>query len=517
MKNPPVLDPDLLSIADARSLARRARVAAREFKSFPQGRVDRITHRAAMAGFHAAERLARAAVEETGIGRVESKAVKNRFATRFLWDAIRDMPTCGIVREDPVAGIIEVADPFGVVAAIIPTTNPTSTALFKALCCLKSRNGMVASPHPRAARCIRESVRVVREAAEAEGAPADLLLCMDHVSIEGARALMTDPAVDLILATGGRDLVRAAYSSGKPAFGVGPGNVPVYVDRSADVEFAARTLVESQLFDYSVLCSSEQALVVDRPAAGGLRRALLDAGAHFTSGEETRLLEALLASDRSRRGETVGVSAERIAEMAGFGAPAGTHVLVAEAAGVGREFPLSREKLCPVLAFYTVDGHREGCRVCLEILDQGGLGHTLGLYCTDEAIIRAFALEKPVNRIILNGPTSTGAVGYTTGLFPSMTLGCGAFGGNITSDNVGPQHLINLKRLARTLDRGRGSALDAAAESGKAAPGAGAGAPAPEKAGEPPLSAGPWNPDHLRELIDDALRRLAGPGRSGGE
>ena len=440
---------DLLSIADARVLAQRARRAAVGLQAMDQVAIDRATHAVVEAGYAASARLAQLAVEESGMGRVDSKTVKNRFATRGLWQAIAGMRTCGVLREDEARGIMEVAVPFGVVAAIIPVTNPTSTALFKAICCLKSRNAMVASPHPRAQRCIAEAIRIAHDAAVAEGAPQDWALCMEHVAIEGTQALMQAPEVNLILATGGSGLVRAAYSSGKPAFGVGPGNVPVYVDRSADVAETARAIVSSQTFDNSTICSSEQAIVCDKPVEEALIQALLARGVHLLNAEETQLLERILQRGESTNPEIVGQSAARIASMAGFRVPDETTVLVARARGLGPGHPLSYEKLAPVLAFYAVDGHEAGCRMCIDILALGGRGHTLGLHCRDEAVIRAFALEKPVNRIVLNAPTSLGAVGAATGLFPSMTLGCGSFGGNITSDNVGPQHLINIKRLAR--------------------------------------------------------------------
>jgi acetaldehyde dehydrogenase (acetylating) len=443
------MDQDLASIAEARSLLRRTRQAFERFKTFDQERVDRITHAAVEAGYASAERLARLAVEETGIGRVDGKTAKNRFATRGLWAAIRGLKTCGIVSEDPASGVMEVADPFGVVAAIIPTTNPTSTALFKAIICLKSRNGMVASPHPRSVRCVSESIKVVQEAAASAGAPADILGCMTAITLEGTQALMRHDECDLILATGGSALVHEAYSSGKPAFGVGPGNVPAYVDRSADLANAARCLVESQTFDNGTICSSEQAIVCDRPVADRLVQELVARKCHVCSAEEIRKLEAIVMRGKLMNPDIVGLSAARVARAAGFSVPEETTVLIAPYEGVGRDHPLSHEKLCPLLVFYVVDGWEAGCRRCIEVLRYGGLGHTLALHCEDEAVIRAFAIEKPVNRIVVNSPSSQGAVGYTTNLFPSMTLGCGSFGGNITSDNIGPQHLLNIKRLAR--------------------------------------------------------------------
>jgi acetaldehyde dehydrogenase (acetylating) len=443
------MDPDLASIAEARALLRRTRAAFERYKTFDQARVDRITHAVVEAGYGSAERLAKLAGEETGIGRVDGKTAKNRFSTRGLWAAIRDLRTCGIVSDDPERGVMEVADPFGVVAAIIPTTNPTSTALFKAIICVKSRNGMVASPHPRSVRCVGESVRLSMEAAAAAGAPPDLLTCMTAVTIEGTQALMKHDDCDLILATGGSALVHEAYASGKPAFGVGPGNVPAYVDRSADVAYAARCLVESQTFDNGTICSSEQSIVCDRPVAEKLLAELRGRKCHLCTAEEVRKLEAVVMRGKVMNPDVVGLSAARVAAIAGFVVPDDTTVLIAPYEGVGRAHPLSHEKLCPLLCFYVVDGWEEGCHRSIEILRYGGLGHTLGLHCEDEEIIRRFAIEKPVNRLAVNSPTSQGAVGFTTRLFPSMTLGCGSFGGNITSDNIGPQHLLNIKRVAR--------------------------------------------------------------------
>jgi acetaldehyde dehydrogenase (acetylating) len=444
------MEQDLTAIAEARQAARRARAAWERYRRFDQQTVDRITAAAVEAGHGAAVRLAELAVAETGIGNVAGKTEKNVFCTRHLWQAIGPMRTCGILHEDQELGIWEVADPFGVVAAIIPTTNPTSTALFKALICLKSRNAMVASPHPRARGCIAETVRVLSEAATAAGAPEDLLLCLEHVHLEGTRALMRSPDVDLILATGGLALVREAYSSGKPAFGVGPGNAPAYVDRSADVELAARCIVFSETFDNGTVCASEQAIIADGPVADALTDALVARGAHVCTPDEVRALEAIAIRDGVTNPATVGLAAPSLAGLAGFQVPPGTTLLLApyDRHQTGPDHPLSLETLCPMLPFYRVSDWEEGCRMCLALLDLGGRGHTLALHARDAQVIRAFAIEKPVNRLLVNSPASQGAVGLTTNLFPSMTLGCGSFGGNITSDNIGPQHLLNIKRVA---------------------------------------------------------------------
>lgn len=326
---------------------------------------------------------------------------------------------------------------------------------------------------------------------------------MEDVALEGTQALMADSNVDLILATGGGGLVRAAYSSGKPAFGVGPGNVPAYVDRSADVPWAARCLVESQSFDNSTLCSSEQVIVCDRPVAESLLDALRGLDAHVCTPDETAALERLVVQDGRKNADIVGIDPVRIAQLAGFDVPSDTPVIVAPYEGVGKGHPLSRETLCPLLAFYVVDGWEAGCHLCLDVLDQGGRGHTLGLHCEDEEVIRRFALEKPVNRVVVNSPTSIGAVGFATRLFPSMTLGCGSFGGNITSDNIGPQHLLNIKRLARVRQEWRdgkmGTTYDHLSPMEAEAPGTGVQSPwdAPHRPNPVRGSGGGRNPAAL--------------------
>ncbi len=521
------MDQDLASIAEARALLRRTRQAFTQFRTFDQARVDRIVYAAVEAGYRAAERLAQLAVEETGMGRADGKTAKNRFATRGVWAAIRNLKTCGIINEDPAQGIIEVADPFGIVAAIIPTTNPTSTALFKALICLKSRNGMVASPHPRSVRCVNESVRVIHDAAVLAGAPRDIVTCMTNVTLEGTQALMKHDETDLILATGGSGLVREAYSSGKPAFGVGPGNVPVYVDRSADIRHSARCFVDSQTFDNGTICASEQAIVCDRPVAEALLAELRARKCHVCSPEEVKKLEAIALSGRVMNPDIVGLSAERVAAKAGFAVPADTTVLIAPYTGVGHRHPLSHEKLCPMLAFYVVDGWEQGCHLCLDILNYGGLGHSLGIHCEDEAIIRRFGIEKPVNRIIVNSPTSQGAVGYTTQLFPSMTLGCGSFGGNITSDNIGPQHLLNIKRVARVRAEYRAGTMSVdfphlpPVEPGEPAHSSWelADRPPGEKPARPALAnpARPFSRGDLRNIISGHLREQGGASGAAGD
>src|SRR5262245_14280854 len=442
-------DHDLRSIQQARLLARRAAQAAAQLATLPQEALDAILDAMHQAALPRAEQWARMAVEETGFGNVPDKIKKNLFSTVDLYEHIRPMKTVGVLNEYPERRLFEIASPVGVVAAIVPSTNPTSTAIYKIFIALKSGNAVVVSPHPYAGGCVAAVAGVLAEAAVSAGAPADAITCMTDPVLAGTTELMRHEAVSVILATGGTGLVRAAYSSGKPAYGVGPGNVPVFVERTASIPKAAADIVAGKSFDNGVLCSSENAVVADQPISEPLRTAMAEQGAYFLSELETAILSRFaVRQDGSLNTRIVGKSAAEIAEMTGITAPAGTRVLVAGLTGVGREHPLSREKLSPILAFYTEDGWEACCRRVLELLHHGGMGHTMAIHSSDNAIIMKFALTKPVFRICVNTPASVGAVGLTTGLEPSMTLGCGALGGNITSDNIMPRHLINLKRLA---------------------------------------------------------------------
>jgi acetaldehyde dehydrogenase (acetylating) len=440
---------DLESIQEARDLADSAHKAFQTFEHFTEEQVEAILAAISQAGIANAESLARLAVEETGYGTVEHKTLKNLFCARDVYNAIRPMKTIGIVSEDREKKVFEVASPIGVVAAIIPSTNPTSTAIYKALIALKGRNTIVFSPHPSATRCINATSRLIAEAAERTGAPKGVISCMKASTLEGAEALMRHNRTALILATGGSGLVKAAYSAGKPAFGVGPGNVPAYVEGSADVPKAVRDIITGKTFDNGTLCSSEQSIICDASIKDAVLEELGKQGAYVCNAQEKAQLERTIQTPRKTLNvKIVGQSAEKIAAMAGFKVPSGTRTLVAHADGVGVEYPISMEKLSPVLAFYVVKDWREGCARCIEILSFGGLGHTLSIHTKDDSIVREFGLKKPAFRICVNTPAALGAVGYTTNLFPSMTLGCGAQGNNITSDNISPLHLINLKRVA---------------------------------------------------------------------
>lgn len=443
------MDPDLQSIQEARSLLEGAHAAWKQFEDYSEDQVDRIVKAISEAAIAAAERLARLAVEETGFGNVADKTTKNLFSADHLYRAIQPLKTVGIVREDKDKQILEVASSVGVIAGIIPSTNPTSTTIYKALISLKGRNAIVFSPHPSAAGCIGATAAVVSRAAVEAGAPEGVIGCMRLPTTEGTRELMQNPKTALILATGGPGLVRAAYSSGKPAFGVGPGNVPAYVERSADPAKAVERILTGKTFDNGTLCSSEQSIICDEAIRGRVLEELRRRGAHVCDEAEKARLERVIQTPRGTLNTAiVGKSAPHIASLAGVDVPDGTRALVAFVEGVGPDHPFSMEKLSPLLGFYTVADWKAGCERCIDILSYGGLGHTLGLHCDDEEVIRQFALHKPAFRICVNTPAALGAVGYTTNLFPSMTLGCGAAGGNITSDNISPLHLINLKRVA---------------------------------------------------------------------
>ncbi len=443
------LDNDLQSIQEMRDLVKNAKRAQLEFRAYDQLRVDRIVAAMAEAGYQAAERLGRMAHEETGFGKPEDKKKKNEFATRRVWESIKDLRSAGIIREDREKRIIEIAEPMGVVAALIPSTNPTSTVMFKSIISVKGRNAIVASPHPRAAGCTVAAMRVIADAAESAGAPQGLMACISKPTIEATHELMKHKLVSVILATGSNPMVRSAYSSGKPAYGVGSGNVPAYIERTADVRKAVADIVSGKTFDLGVLCSTEASVVVDAPVKQAVIDEFKRARCFFVEGEAKERLSRLMFDQRGGiNPDMVGKPAPYIAQHAGIDVPQDTQVLIAEIQGVGREYPLSREKLSPVLSFYTVDNWREGCERCIELLEFGGIGHTLVIHSMDEDIIMKFALEKPAFRILVNTQAALGAIGYTNELLPSLTLGPGTFGGSIISENVSARHLFNVKRLA---------------------------------------------------------------------
>jgi len=345
--------------------------------------------------------------------------------------------------------VVEIAEPFGVVAAIVPSTNPTSTAIYKILISIKARCAIVISPHPAAVKCITRVAEVMEDAARRAGAPVGAINWMSTVTLEGTQELMKQRDVAVILATGGMGLVRAAYSAGKPAYGVGPGNAPAFIERTADVKKAVHDVIAGKTFDNGVLCSSENSVVVDEPIADDVKREFLAQHGYFLNAAEIdKVARQLVSPQRLPNPALVGRSAVVIAEKCGISVPAETRVLLAPLEGVGRDFPLSIEKLCPVLSYYVVRDWQEGCERCKQILRYGGMGHTMSIHSKNEQVILEFGLHKPAYRIVVNSPTTHGSVGLSTGLDPAMTLGCGGYGGNITSDNISPRHLLNIKRLA---------------------------------------------------------------------
>jgi acetaldehyde dehydrogenase (acetylating) len=442
-------DRDLASIAEARALVRRAKEVAPVLAEFSQAQIDAIVDAMAAAATPQAEALARLACEETGYGVIADKVQKNLFASQKIYNFIRPMKTVGVIQRFEDKKVIEIAEPFGVVAAIVPTTNPTSTALYKILIAIKARCPIVISPHPSAVRCITRTAELMTAAAKGAGAPEGAINWMTQVTLEGTQELMKARETAVILATGGMGLVRAAYSAGKPAYGVGPGNAPAFIERSADVVKAVRDIVIGKTFDNGLLCSSENSVVVEAPLVEEVKRQFVANGAHFLSATEIDLLgKALVTPQRLPNPAFVGKSAAYIAQQVGISVAAGTRVLIAELKGVGRDYPLSIEKLCPVLSFYVVSDWKEGCERCKQILRYGGMGHTMSIHSRNDDIILQFGLKKPAFRIVVNTPTTLGSIGLTTSLDPSMTLGCGGWGGNITSDNISPRHLLNIKRLA---------------------------------------------------------------------
>lgn len=448
----PEVDNVALSVKEANDLMKIAYESQKIFADFDQAKVDRIVENMARVGYENARRLAYMAVDESKIGVGEDKIIKNQFATKNVYEYIKDLRTAGIISEDKEKGIIEIAAPMGVVIGIVPTTNPTSTILYKAIISLKARNSIVFSPHPRAIKCSMEAARLMEEAAVEAGAPKGLVNCLSICTIEATNVLMHHPQAAVILATGGSAMVKAAYSSGTPAYGVGPGNVPAFIERSADIPDAVEKIFFSKTFDNGTICASEQAIVAEAIIAEQVKAEVKKRGGYFVSGAELAALEkTVIQPNGGVNPKVVGQTPKTIAELAGIKIPDGTRILIGDVKGVGKEYPLSAEKLCPVLAFYVEKDWHSACERCIELLNYGGLGHSISIHSNNDQIIREFGLKKPVLRILVNTPSSLGGIGSTTGLAPALTLGCGTWGGSITSDNVTPLHLINRKRIAYDL------------------------------------------------------------------
>ena len=443
------LDKDLMARQEARAAAKKAREAQHILADMTQEQLDTIVEAIARAFSREAAMLADLAVRETGFGNVEDKIIKNRFASESVAEAVRGMKTVGILREVPGKKLWEIGVPVGVIAAIVPSTNPTSTVCYKAMVSLKAGNPIIFSPHPKAMVCTRKAAEIVAEAAEKAGAPRGSVACLSIPSMDGCRELMGAPEVRLILATGGPAMVKAAYSSGKPAIGVGAGNGPAYIHHSADVAKALKRILKSKTFDNGTVCASEQSIIVERNLESRVLEEGQKQGFYFMSEEEAGALGKLLfRPNGTLNPAVVGKSALHLAQMAGFSVPGSTKILVAREQEAGPSRPYSMEKLCPVLAFYVMDSEDAVLKKCIEILDHEGSGHTFSMHCHDEAIIRKFAAKIPVSRFLVNTPSALGGIGASTGLFPALTLGCGAVGGSSSSNNISPLDLINIRRMA---------------------------------------------------------------------
>jgi len=443
------LDKDLLARQEARTLAKQAASAQNDLAQLPQEKLDAIVEAVAKAFSREAPALAEMAVRETGFGNMEDKITKNRFASEQVAKALRGMKTVGLLREDRENRLWEIGVPVGVIAAIVPSTNPTSTVCYKALIALKSGNSIVFSPHPKAIAATRQAAKIVAEAAEKAGAPRGCVGCLSIPSLQGCQELMAAPQTRLILATGGPAMVKAAYSSGKPAIGVGAGNGPAYIHHSADVKAAIGCILRSKTFDNGTVCASEQSIILEKTMEEAVLREARSQGFYLMSPEEAgRLAKLLFKPNGALNPEVVGKTALHLAQMAGFSVPAGTKILLAREREAGPSVPYSMEKLCPVLAFYVMDSEQQVLEKVVQVLTHEGSGHTFAMHCTDEKVIRKFADRVPVSRFLVNTQAALGGIGASTGLFPALTLGCGAVGGSSSSNNISPLDLINIRRVA---------------------------------------------------------------------
>ena len=443
------LDKDLAARQEARTLAKAAANAQMELSQMSQETLDAIVAAVASAFQKQSFHLAEMAVQETGFGNAEDKMKKNSFASMNVAQAVKNMKCVGFLREDAEKKLWEYGVPMGVIAAIVPSTNPTSTVCYKALIALKSGNTIVFSPHPKAVACTREATRVVAEAAEAAGAPKGSVSCLSIPALAGCQELMSAPETKLILATGGPGMVKAAYSSGKPAIGVGAGNGPAYIHHSADVDKALRCILESKTFDNGTVCASEQSIIVEKAMEATVLEKAKKLGFYLMNTEEAgRLSKLLFRPNGTLNPDIVGKTAIYLAEKAGFSVPKDTKILMAREQEAGPTRPYSMEKLCPVLAFFVMDSEDAVLDKAVEVLTFEGSGHTFAMHAEDENVVRKFAAKIPVSRFLVNTPAALGGIGATTGLFPALTLGCGAVGGSSSSNNISPLDLINIRRVA---------------------------------------------------------------------
>lgn len=440
-------DKDLQSIQEARNLAVEGKKAADILAGFNEEQIDRIIKNMVKAAEEHARELAEMAVEETGFGIVDDKVYKNHLASGLLYEDIKDMKTIGIIGEDKQKKTVQIADPMGLIMGIVPSTNPTSTCIYKSIISVKSRNTIVFSPHPAAKKCTLRAAELMQKAAEEAGAPANTIGCLQTLSMAATNELMKHKNVALIIATGGPGLVKAAYSSGKPAIGVGAGNSPAYIEKSANVKDAVERILTSKTFDHGTVCASEQSIITERSNRDEVIAELKRQGGYFMSKEETdRVCQLLFKNGHTMNAQFVAKSPQVIADAAGIQIPAGTRVLVGEQEGVGEGNPLSFEKLTTVLAFYTVEDCKDAYKLSEELL-QNGIGHTMSLHTENEEIAMKFS-SLPASRILVNTGGTQGATGASTSLAPAFTLGCGTWGGSSVSENITPLHLINKKTMA---------------------------------------------------------------------
>ncbi len=442
-------DKDLISIQEARKLVERARAAQKILAGFSQQQLDAIVSHVSAVTAAKAEMLAEMAVEETGFGNKQDKIVKNLFASQRVYEYIKDMKAVGIIEEDKVSQTISVGVPIGVVCALIPSTNPTSTAIYKSLIALKSGNAIVFSPHPNAQKCSKAALDIIISAAIEAGAPEGCVSYLNTLTLEGTREIMQHKDTALILATGGQAMVRAAYKSGTPTISGGPGNGPAFIEKSADIPLAVKRIFESKTFDNGVICASEQSIVMEEEICDKVLAEIVKAGGYILSEEQSdKISKLLLRANGTINPAIVGKTAEEVAKMAGINVSADTRVLISPQSTVSHNNPFSREKLCPILALYSAKDWQSACDLCISLLENEGQGHTMVIHSQNEEIIREFILKKPVSRVLVNTPAALGGIGATTNITPALTLGCGAVGGGSTSDNVSPLNLINVRKAA---------------------------------------------------------------------
>lgn len=443
-----LLDKDLVSIQEVRNLIARAKKAQKELAKMSQEQLDKITKAISDAGYENAVKLAKMANEETGFGKWEDKVIKNTFASKAVYESMKDVKTVGILSDDKEKKVMEVGVPMGVVAGLIPSTNPTSTAIYKAMISIKAGNTIVFSPHPGAKNCILETVRIISEAAEKAGCPKDAILCITVPTMQATDALMKHNDTSVILATGGSAMVKAAYSSGTPAIGVGPGNGPAFIEKSANVSLAVKRILDSKTFDNGTICASEQSIIVEKCMEETVVNELKKQGAYFlTKDQSVQLSKYIMRANGTMNPQIVGKSVETIAKLANIDVPKEARVLIAYETQVGAKAPYSKEKLAPILAFYVEENLENAIERCIEILNNEGAGHTCGIHSENQDVIREFGLRVPVSRVLVNTPGTLGGIGASTNIIPALTLGCGAIGGSSTSDNIGPLNLINIKRI----------------------------------------------------------------------